>query len=321
LGERVNVTAEAGDRLNVRDCPAVRVPVDVEMPIISPQYLGSRLPSCPNKKTPEGRWCVFNDALTFQSSYHITHDTYTAGGNKTQKLHTLHFAPSGAPGQRSSTRLGAHPSRKAAMSAMQAHASKFKAMKSLTTGDLDLIKAHKSGKRCVVGHTSTGKPIHSDAHGAEGYTEDEHREAEEIHRDIGERLVDVAHGHNMFGGTRGKLPHAARKYLADIGQKHSLIGRRHGKTAMDHSSARYAKERAAQSGGYVEPQAFLSDAAKSLAVSLSNNPTDADIAKAIEAGGGGEALVESMEVRAPMNVHNPLGGMLVLNKPSSTRTS
>jgi len=37
LGERVNVTAEAGDMLNVRDCPAVKVPVDVEMPIISPQ--------------------------------------------------------------------------------------------------------------------------------------------------------------------------------------------------------------------------------------------------------------------------------------------
>jgi len=190
--------------------------------------------------------------------------------------------------------------------------------KALTTMDLDLIKAHKSGKRCVVGHTSSGKPIHSDAHGAEGYTEDEHREAEEIHRDIGERLSDAAHGVTSYG-PRGKLPHAARKYLGDIAQKHNLLGRRHGKTAMDHSSARYAKERSAT--GVLEPQAFLSDAAKSLAVSLSNNPTDADIAKAIEAGGGGEALVESMEVRAPMNVHNPLGGKLVLNKPSSTRTS
>ena len=128
--------------------------------------------------------------------------------------------------------------------------------KSLTTTDLDLIKAHKSGKRCVVGHTSTGKPIHSDAHGAEGYTEDEHREAEEIHRDIGERLSDAAHGVGTYG-PRGKLPHAARKYLGDIAQKHNLLGRRHGKTAMDHSSARYAKERSAT--GVSEPQAFLSD--------------------------------------------------------------
>lgn len=194
-----------------------------------------------------------------------------------------------------------------------------KAKKSLTTMDLDLIKAHKHGKRCVIGHTSTGKPIHSDAHGAEGYNEEEHREAEEIHRDIGERLLDAAHGVGTYGPGR-KLPHAARKYLGEIAQKHSLIGRRHGKTAMDHSSARYAKERAS-SGGYVEPQAFLSDAAKSLSVALSNNPTDAEIAKAIEAGGGGEALVESMEVRAPMNVRNPLEGKLILGKPSPTRNS
>lgn len=153
---------------------------------------------------------------------------------------------------------------------------------SLTIADLDLIKAHKAGKRHVVGHTSTGKPIHSDGHMAEGLKGEEHSEAGELHESISQRLSDAAFGHT-FGGGRGKLPAAAHKYLMGLSDHHRELARRH--------RASYPE------GSMLTPIA----PAEPFGKSLPNNPTDAEIAKAMMSGGGAGALISSGHLNAPMN--------------------
>lgn len=101
----------------------------------------------------------------------------------------------------------------------------------LTKSDLNLLKAHKHGKRCCIGHTSNGKPVHSDAHGAEGLNIEEHREAGQMHDDLAQRLSDAAYGYGGMGSSRGKLPPTAFKYLQGIAEHHRLIAARHHKTA------------------------------------------------------------------------------------------
>lgn len=157
---------------------------------------------------------------------------------------------------------------------------------SLTIADLDLIKAHKHGKRHCLGHTTSGKPIHSDGHMAESLQGEEHEEAAEVHGDIASKLQKIA---NPWGSMSGdsKLGHASRKYVQQLAEHHQKLSSRHRETANKH---RMEKNKLT---GLVDlsPMPFGKSA-----------PTDAEVAKAMMAGGGAGALVGSGYVNAPLNL-------------------
>lgn len=174
-------------------------------------------------------------------------------------------------------------------------------MTNLTSGDLSLIKSHKAGKRHVVGHTSTGKPVHSDAFGAEELNEEEHREAGELHNDLAGRLTDAAFGHGGSNGyIRGKLPAAAHKYMMKLAEHHSGIAGRHRETARILSAP-------------APVSAIIRQPFERAKKSLSNNPSDAEIAKVIAESGG---VAIGGLVAAPVNARPKDTGRLYTGLPS-----
>lgn len=252
------------------------------------------------------------------------------------------------------------------------HSMTKKSLANFTTSDLDLIKAHKAGKRHVIGHTTSGKPVHSDGHEAESLHGEEHNEACELHGDIGGKLSRVASQYGSMSGD-GKLNHAARKYVQGLADHHNKLADRHrathykhtseqnklsnmavgissaepfgksedfekalrwavGSTSTDHHVARGTRGQyhvhPAKGMGYqayhmghggdlgVHPtmsaakaachrhnaRVKKSDGKKPVGVSLSNSPSDADIAKAMMAGGGAGSLVKGGMVSSPLNV-------------------
>jgi hypothetical protein len=307
------------------------------------------------------------------SSTHVAeapHGTYrvqSGAGLASTSHHELSFKPKGAKGFKPVSAVG-FPSPKHAMRAASKHA--VSATKSLTHDDLDIIKAHKHSKRCVIGHTSSGDAVHSDGYEAEGLDEAGHNEAAELHGDLSNKLSRAASQWPSMGGE-SKLPSAARKYLQGLADHHNHLAARHRETAYKHRSEQNKLSGGVLSGPTpVEPfgksmrkpkglepftsmtigehtaasphgsykvheeggkhhlsfaprgakawthvgvsgskeDAFKmarahhelhSASQKSMGVVLSNNPTDAEIAKAMMAGGGAGALSTS-GLLAPM---------------------
>lgn len=147
---------------------------------------------------------------------------------------------------------------------------------------LGVAKSHAAKKVTTVGHTTTGKPIHSNGHGADSYSEDDHRDAGEVHHDLAERMRNAAHG----GTYKGTAHHAARKYLMACADHHSNIGSAHNRKASEMANARYEKMRAKD--------------ATNKGFGFSANPSDAEIAKAIMATGG--QLSAGAMLQAPVNI-------------------
>lgn len=235
-----------------------------------------------------------------------SHGTYSSarGGLSHTKVnagkHMLTYRPKGSG---TSKLLGQHASfADAHRQAGEHHMKMSKTQKSLaiTPDDLDLIKSHKLGKRHVIGHTSTGKPVHSDAHGAEGYNEEEHDEAREMHQHLSDRVMDASYGmgSGMHSTVRGQATPAARKYLKAISDHHSHIARRHSTTANAMRDARWKKENGERGPSKVDaPEPFN----KSEGIQFSNNPTDSEIAAGMMTSGGAGMLAESGQLNAPMN--------------------
>lgn len=158
----------------------------------------------------------------------------------------------------------------------------------LLEGDLDLIKAHVGKKRSIIGHTSSGKPVHSDSKGGEAFNREEHEEACEMHQELASRLGDVAWGYG--GYSRGKLPPTAMKYVKGMAEHHTKLASKHRNTANHLRS----KE---PNNGYPvmaeQPEMFTK---KSIDVS------DEGIAKAMMEGGGAGSITEGGVARFPLNV-------------------
>jgi hypothetical protein len=179
-------------------------------------------------------------------------------------------------------------------------------MHALTSADLTLIKSHKMKRRCCIGHTTSGKPIHSDAHGWEAYDEDDHRDASETHLGIAARMSSA-----VDGGAYGLSP-AGKRYMRDLADHHRHLGSKHGRTADDSMNKRI-RDRPAEIK-QVEPFGK--------SVQLRNDPSDADIAKALASGGAG-SLVEGGMVNAPVlyNVPAHLRGMQLDSRLPGTGTA
>lgn len=169
---------------------------------------------------------------------------------------------------------------------------------------VDLIKGGDAG--CVVGHTSKGKPIHSHGKGAEAYDEEECREAGDVHDDIADRIQSA-----MWAQGKGQAHHTTRKYLQGIASHHRNVALDARDRGYKLSQERFEKERKKNAKKDAPPATAMMAPpfARSQGVNLSNNPTDAEIAKAMMAGGGANALTASGMATRPLNVGGVPGTM------------
>lgn len=268
------------------------------------------------KKSLEGT--DMNKGLSFASPEHSTahHRADTAHGHysisENSGNHVVQFHPKANPkmgAQRvgeTKRGIGRAASFSSAMGMANAHHDKMakpsKAMKkSLGAVEevqfaTDLIKSHKKGEPKVLGHTSTGKEVRTDAKGAEGFNEEEHNEAADIHSSIGQRISDVAYGYGGGGGYSSQRPGpAAKKYLLSIAGKHSTLAARHNVTAQKHREMRSAGSMAAM-------PAPIAPFGKSGALNVSNNPSDGEVAKALMNAGGANRLAMGGMLNAPMHL-------------------
>lgn len=235
------------------------------------------------------------------------HGQYTV---KHGKAHELHFA-SGTGRVR---HLGSFSSLKQAKQAAHAHHMKRTAMgksermTDLLPEDLDLIKAHVSKRRHVIGHTSSGKAVTNDAHGADAFNREEHDEAAQLHSDLASRLSDAAYGfsnHMGPGNSQRKLPPAAFKYVNGLARHHEHIAARHRKTGYQLMDKQYAS-------GAMPKVEEIKPFGKSLGTS------DAEIAAAMLNGGGAGSITQGGNLRTGFTFGLPSAQQVVV-KPAAPK--
>src|ERR1019366_1032794 len=105
----------------------------------------------------------------------------------------------------------------------------------LVMKSMDLFKGGKQ-LRSVIGHTSTGKPVHADtgkdAPYHTSFTAEEHEEAGELHSAIANKLGAACDRYNTASYNSVPLGAAARKHLAHIRDHHNLMANGHRKAQV-----------------------------------------------------------------------------------------